>query len=200
MKNKKLLIRSTAILIISVAFLFLLIIDPYKNKENDNEIVALLGIKDKIFKSTTKEELLQILETETTAIYLGKIDSNYSRILETLYNSSLTSNINSIYYLDIEEEKTLLSYENNNIVVQKEGSKFYLKLLEKISSFSEIYTLYNKYNEPINSGYNTIYTPMVIFIKQGKILFTHYIDNSSLKEINFNELSEIYKEGFEKIS
>lgn len=198
MKNKKLLIRISAILLLGIAFLFLIIIDPYKNMEEEK--VALLYGEEKIFSKITKENLLKLFDNSTAVVYIGKINDEDSKIIKKVYNSAKKSLINKIYYINIEDEKSILKYENNFVVVEKEETEFYRKLLDKLGSFTETYTLYNIYNEPINSGYKTIYTPMVIFIKNGKVIFTHYIDNLDKTEDELKSLEDIYIEGFKKIN
>lgn len=199
MKNKKVLIRISAVLILSIAFLFLIIIDPYKKEKDD--VVALLGIHDRAFSPISKDDVLELFNNKTAVLYLGKIDKEYSKILETLYKSSLNSNIKNIYYLNIENEERILSYDNNTkeVIVKRESSLFYNELLNKLGSFTEIYSLYNIYNEPINSGYKTIYTPMVLFIKNGKVVYTHYVKDINMNDNELENLYNIYTNGFKKI-
>ena len=203
MQNKKLLIRITAILL-GIAFLFLIIYIPYKNKDKDKyNILASLNISKKKFTNIEANKVIELLTSsdEVTILYLGNTDKEYYHILETLYNVSLGYNVNKIYYYNIEEEKTIISLnENDEVVIEKEGSKFYNSLLELLGSFTEVYTLHNKFNEPINSGYKIIYTPMVLFIKNGKILYSHYLDKIDLNKEEFKELETIYNSGFKKIS
>ncbi len=194
MKHKKLLIRIVAILFISIAFLFLIIVDPYKDLDENNE-VALLGLNDKNFERISKKGLLKIFDKNTSVVYFGEINQKSYKVLNILSRNN--SFKNKIYYIDIESEKRILTFENNSVKILKEGTEFYNSLLEKLGSFAEIYTLYNEYNEPINSGYKTIYTPMVIFVKEGKILFAHYINDENISE---EELQNIYVEGFNKIN
>lgn len=200
MKNIKLLIKINVVLILCTTFLF----GIYKTfnteeKVEKNELVAMLNINENVFKELNKEELFKVLDKEKAAIYIGPYTKEYTQILKTFYNASKKNKISKLYYINIEEEKSILSY-NNEVIVEKEATPFFDKLLDRLGSFTEIYTLYNQYNEPINSGYKTIYTPMVIFIKEGKILFTHYVKDINLTEEELNNLKEIYKLGFKKIS
>lgn len=199
MKKKKLLIRISAILLLGIAFLFLIIVDPYKDIKDD-EKVALLDGEEKIFSKITKENLLKLFDNSTAVIYIGKINNEDTEIIKTIYNSAKTSSIEKVYYINIEDEKGILKYENNSVIIEKEETEFYKELLNKLGSFTETYTLYNEYNEPINSGYRTIYTPMIIFIKSGKVIFTHYIDNLNKTEDELRLLQDIYIEGFKKIN
>lgn len=198
MKNKKLLIRISAILLICIAFLFLIIVDPYKNIEEEK--VALLDGEEKIFSKITKQELLKLFNNSTAVVYIGKINNEDSKVIEKVYDSARKSLIDKIYYINIEDEKSILKYENDSVVVIKEETNFFKKLLDKLGSFAETYKLYNQYNEPINSGYKTIYTPMVIFIRNGKVIFTHYIDSLDKTDEELNLLEDIYIEGFKKIN
>lgn len=162
-------------LIIGVIFLFLLIFDYIDDGKLYGSTIAYVS---------DREEILKILaeETEETAIiYLGKIDNNKITSLINTYDKNI-----NIYYLDIEDEKTILSYENEKVVVIEEGSSYYKKLLKTLDCFTEIYDLQNKYNEPINSGYRTIYTPFLIYLKDGKIVYTYYITDIDNEEVQNN--------------
>ena len=74
----------------------------------------------------------------------------------------------------------------------KRQTKDYETLLEKLGSYTEKYTLEDSDNNIIDTGYKKIYTPMVMFIKNGKIIFSHYIYDSSLED---DDLKEIYSKG-----
>lgn len=204
MQNKKLLIRIMAMLL-GIAFLFLIIYIPLKNNNKDNNnLLAVLNKSETKYKDADQNKIIELLTSskEVTVIYLGGIDKQYFNILETLYNTSLNyHNVKNIYYYDIEKEKTILEMnENNDIIIKKEGTDFYNKLLNLLGSFTEVYALHNKFNEPINSGYKTIYTPMVLFVKNGKILYSHYLEKIDLNKEEFKSLETIYNSGFKKIS
>ena len=70
--------------------------------------------------------------------------------------------------------------------------------MSELGSFSEVYAIKNDFGEYINTGYQKIYTPLVVFVKDGNILYSLYLSQD--EEISDEELKEIYLYGFKLLN
>lgn len=134
-----------------------------------------------ILKYTTIEEVLNILNNwEDAVIYFGNPTCIYCRsAIEVLVDTSKNTELDVIYYLNVDE---------NNA-----------KYNELVTSLGEELT----YKE---NNINKVYTPLVVFITDGKVvsynkgtLFSHEDPYKELNESQKQGLSEIYKYGINDV-
>ncbi len=161
-----------------------------------------------IIKYASIDEVINIIENETGVIYLGSPENLICRnIVPALLEASDSTPIEEIYYLNIDKEKEILSLdENNNVVVEQKASSSYSKLLNLLNEASDDYILEDHLGNQINTNKKTISLPLVLFIKDGKIIDYHKGTVPSqedlerpLTENENNELINIYKEKITKV-
>lgn len=164
--------------------------------------------KTNIIKYASIDEVTNIIENETGVIYLGSPENLICRnIVPALLEASDSTPIEEIYYLNVDDEKEILSLdENNNVVVKQKGSSAYNKLLNLLKDLTDDYILEDNFGNQINTNKKTIFLPLVLFIKDGKIIDYHKGTVPSqedlekpLTEDQNNELINIYKEKISKV-
>ena len=87
-------------------------------------------------------------------------------------------------------DELILTIENGELNTKQEASKEYKELLNKLGSYTEEYFI-----DEFDTGYRKIYTPMVLFVKEGSIEYSYYISVN----IEDDVLNNIYSTGFDKI-
>lgn len=107
---------------------------------------------------------------ETFLVYFGFAKCPWCRsVVGELMNVANDQKLNKIYYVDIENIRDTLSYdENDNLMTTKDGSDDYYTLIEKMSNVLEDYTIQNKNNEETLTGEKRIYAPNIIAVINGE--------------------------------
>ena len=189
--NKKKIIKGSLLIISS--FLFLSLIN-YENKL-DKTLISLNEKKENtVFTYVDKVSLMNILSNETGVVILTNSKTTSNRFINLLFEVKEQYKI-YVYNMKNDEIKLTLT-DNNEIEIEKESSEFYNKLLDILGSYAEDYILYDKNNERIKTDYKIIYTPTVLFIKDGKIKYSHaFIDNT----LEDSDLLSIYKEAIKSL-
>lgn len=129
--------------------------------------------KDNPFVYATADEIVnKINKKESFVVYFGFKDCPWCRsILEELISSAKDNNIETIYYVDVKNIRDELEVlENGEIVTTKEGDKAYLKLIDKLASVLESYSLTDKDGNSVDSHEKRIYAPNVVSISKGEAL------------------------------
>lgn len=130
------------------------------------------------------DRALEILEKETGVIYFGFPECPWCRnLVPVLLEASDEVGIDKIYYLNNLDERDTKQLENNKIVTEKEGTNDYYKLVEALKDF-----LWN-YDGLNDNSIKRIYYPMVVFVKEGKILSTH-IDTVESQDNPYKSLTK----------
>lgn len=173
-------INKRTILVISVVLLSLIFTFGFK--------INIIAYDDIALKQSKNNINNCINNSESCVIYIDKY--NNSKIMDLLENAN-----ENVYYINLENEKTILEYNNDSVNILREGSNFYKQLLEKLSYFASVYELKNNNNELINTGYNTIVEPFVTFVSNGKIVYSH-----TIQDLYDNNYKNSIKEGIEYLN
>ncbi len=184
--RKGILCTLTGFLLITLSYKETLIIEKEERK--------IANIEDgEIFNYVDNEELMDILDKGTGVVLVVNKKTLVNTYLDLLYD---LKGDNKLYVYNIKNEERVLSLnENNEIIVTKEGTEFYDKLLTKLGSHVEDYYVHINDEKTIKSEYKTLYTPSVLFISDGKILYCHYLmDNYSLEE---KDIIDAYSLGYD---
>lgn len=180
-------------LYIFIGFFFVLITLMDLNKSNESDLIVH---NDKIITNVTTSELLNILDSKTAIVIIthDKVDSN--RIVNILLDLKVKDNF---YICNVRNDELLLEFSSDEeeVLVSQHSTKDYESLLDKLGSYTEKYTLMDSNNNIVDTGYKKIYTPMVMFIKEGNIMFSHYISDGSIED---DDLKEVYSKGLNLIS
>ena len=177
-------------------------------KVSDDLYYSNLTIKSyNPMKYSSYEEIFNLLDKGTGVIYFGFPECPWCRnIVPVLIDSALASNIDTIYYLNIKDDRdTKKLNKKGKIVTEKKGTKDYEKLVELLKDNLREYEGLN------DKTIKRIYVPLVVFVKDGKILgtveslpsFQERVNGNGFMQMNQeekNQLSKIYKDYFAKIS
>ncbi|MBR6690011.1 MAG: hypothetical protein IKL65_01610 [Bacilli bacterium] len=151
-------------------------------------------------KYSNYDELLDIIENKSGVIYLGFPGCPWCRsALPILLEAAKENEINTIYYLNILNERDAYVVEDGELVYQvdengneKKGTKGYYKLLEALDEHLTEYVVSYKDKE-YETGEKRIYAPTVIFVRDGKVLGLHVSTVESQKS-GFDKMTKEQKE------
>jgi thiol-disulfide isomerase/thioredoxin len=136
----------------------------------------------------TYDEIFDILDGKTGVIYLGFPECPWCRnLVPNLLTAAKKVGIDKIYYINMRDERNILSLDDGSIVTEKEGTLGYNKLVEKLSDVLEVYSGLD------DDSIKRIYVPFVIFVKDGEIVSTHLgtVDSQDDPYIELNEEQRI---------
>ncbi|MBR7042198.1 MAG: hypothetical protein IKI04_01725 [Bacilli bacterium] len=222
MKKKLLLIIPAVILLLVLAFVFIIPLlsgkdgITFKNdyevlngKENANGKVhreVTIPKQNPIIISDLGEVVKMIENGESFYVYFGDPLCPWCRsVIEKAIEVANANGIKKIYYVDfwdnegneVLRDKYTLD-DNGNIVKDKEGTEEYNKIITYLADVLDEYTLTDKDGNKTAVGEKRVYLPNFIYIAKGKaVRITTGI--SSLQEGSRDELTEdILKEEEQK--
>ena len=143
----------------------------------------------------TYDEIEKILTEQTGIIYFGFPECPWCRnAVPVLIDAAKELNIDKIYYFNALEIRDVKSLDDNgNIIVEKEGTDEYKKIVQIL------YNYLNPYGGLNDPTIKRLYFPTVVFVKNGEIIGTHtstvesQTDPSvSLTDSQYEELKNIY--------
>jgi hypothetical protein len=112
--------------------------------------------ENNMFKYSYGSEIVDVIKNKTGIIYLGFASNEWARYyIKYAYSMFKLNEIKQVYYYDIQKDRNV-------------SSKYYRELQGLLSSY-----LYE-----LDSSETKIYTPALIFVKDGKII--HYDDETSI--------------------
>lgn len=224
MKKKYIFWGIPFVIIIVIAFIFVLLknnSDALKFKE---EYEALNGTiresdganyndikvdKHNPIKYIDAKKAIDVLSKEKAIIYVGAAWCPWCRnAVPVLFEVAKEYDADTIYYLDLDDEKSMFEVKDDKLVKTVDGTKEYYKLLSKLNDRLSDYTLKDSNGNVLNTGEKRIYMPYVIGIKSGRVVADHtgtvnleegQTKYSKLTKSQHEELKQIYSELFEKV-
>lgn len=189
-KNKKQnnLVKGTLLVLIGFLFILLTYVDASVNKTPS----SLIAMTEKTYTNVNSKELLSVLDG-TGVVLVVNNKTSINRIINILVPMCKEK----IYIYNAKNDELVLELKGKKVKTKQESTQEYKELLNRLGMYTENYTLKNKKGKIINTGYRKIYTPMVLFIKDGNIEFSHYIYDERILD---EELSSIYKRGLDIIN
>ena len=169
-------------------------LNSVKNDDGSNKYVPINILENNKIKYSNFEEVYNIIKNGTGVIFFGFPECPWCRrTLNTFLNATSKYDIDNIYYfnaLEIRDKKHL--DEDGNVIVDKEGTKEYYKLIEALYSFLGEYDGLN------DITLKRLYFPTYLFIKDGNVIgiqIGSVASYTSTKE----EMNEEQKEELENI-
>lgn len=185
-KNKKnKLIKGSLSILLGFLFVFLTYLDINIDKSKNN----LITYNNKLFNYIDASELLNVLDKEKGVIVVVNDRKDINRLINILLTLNVSENI---YVYNSREDEIILELTEKEIIVKQKPSKEYEKLLNKLGSFTDRYLVSTPSGNYIETEYYKIYTPMVLFVNKGEIVFSNYIHDDKVTD---EELKTIYKKG-----
>lgn len=149
-------------------------------------------------------EAVDIIQNQTGIIYFGANWCPWCRnAVEVLIAAAKEKQLETIYYVDMDKVRNVFEVQNGNLVKTQEEQDGYYELLKSLDSVlgDETYTLKDKEGKVYNTKEKRIYMPLVISVKDGKILEQHVgtvtlnsnqTKYSKLEEEQVQKLKDIY--------
>ena len=177
----------------------------YEELNSDSSLELNIS-KDNPFKYTDYDKLLEVIENGTGIIYLGFPRCPWCRnALPVLIDAAKDNNVETIYYMNILNERDSYVVEDEELVYakdedgnEKKGTEGYFKLLDALEDHLTDYVVKFEGQE-YEVGEKRIYAPSVIFVRDGEILGIHVstVDSQEdpskeLTEEQYDELYSIY--------
>lgn len=185
-----------------------------KDNNQGNQYKEVSISKTNPIKYSNYEEIIDVIKNKTGIIYLGYPECPWCRnAIEVLLDVAKEYSINKIYYLNMYNERDYYEVKNGELVYKKDqdgndikGNEGYFKLLQALDDQLDDYIIKSG-DKSFNVGEKRIYVPLVIFVKDGKVIGTHTSTVSSHKDgydsltsKQREELSEIYAEYVSQVS
>lgn len=140
-----------------------------KNDQGKKYREITIYSKNKMVYKTTEEVLELIDKKKSFVLYFGFDTCPWCRsVVPTL--ASISKELNQeVYYIDVKDIRDTFELDDDNKPkLVKKGSKDYSKLLEKLESVLEDYTLTDSDNNEIKVGEKRIYAPSIVIVIDGK--------------------------------
>lgn len=215
MKNLKIvMIAILMVLLLAIIFIKNLgTLDDSSIKNNDakefkQEYESLNGVinGDKTIKAinipeenpmiyATYEEIEDVITNKTGVIYFGFPECPWCRnAVPVLIDAANEVGVDKIYYFNALEIRDIKSLDDDgNIVVEKEGTEEYKKLVQLL------YDYLGEYEGLNDPTIKRLYFPTVLFVKDGNIIGSHMgtVDSQenpyvSLTNSEYEQLKDIY--------
>ncbi len=131
---------------------------------------------DNPFVYSSAEDILKKIEKgDTFIVYFGFPNCPWCRsVIEKATEIANIQNIKTIYYVNIRNDKNeeilrdkYILGKKNKVVKEEDGTEEYKKLLEKLDSVLDDYTLTTQDGDEIKVGEKRIYAPNFIYVKNG---------------------------------
>lgn len=165
-----------------------------KTNPNNNNVYSNLEILENNVKYSSYEDVIELLKSGTGVVFLGYPESELSRTVVPILLESITeSEIDTLYYVNVKDGRDVLYADKNKVVVQKEGSKGYLNLVNALDKILDEYILIGEDGTVIPSGRKRLEVPAVIYVKDGDIVGYNFGTVESHTD-PYKELDERQKE------
>ncbi len=190
-----------------------------ENYEEYNGVTSLYNGKEYLeldvednnkIEEISYSDILNKMESEESfVVFFGFPTCPWCRlVVEPLIEVSNNSDIEKIYYVNIEDTRNTIELdEDNKLVTTKQGNDDYLKLVDNISDILNDYVIKDEDGKEYETNMKRIFAPNIIAFKDGKAIYnTSGIEDEitdpyqPLTEEQNNNSKEIIKEVIEMIN
>lgn len=178
--------------------------------EGDKKYPKVVLPDNDLIKYASLDEILNIFDTNGDAvIYFGYSTCYYCRnAVQVLLDTAVDTDIDEIYYLDIEDvwDKKVVN-DNNEVVNEKEAVNGYDKLLEVLGDeLVSSYIISDKDGNDVDTNEMRVDVPLVIFVANGSVVSynkgTLFSQEDPFVELDASQvegLSMIYRYGINDV-
>lgn len=223
MKNKKILLIVSIILILSILYMLFLSkesdaikfkkeYESLNNTTRDSDGAKYNNVnidKSNPIKYVDTIGAIDVLESDKAILYIGANWCPWCRnAVPVLFEVAKKYNIKTIYYLNLDDEKSSFEIKDGNLVKTINGTEGYYKLLNKLNDRLRDYKLTDENNIEYDTKEKRIYMPYVLGIKKGRVVSDHVgtitlnddqTKYSELTSVQHDELFDIYDELFDAV-
>ena len=202
MRKKIIILVSLLLVILLGVTIFVFLNNRYTKDEVKFSHEYKLNNKDNNVKYLKVDEVIKKLQKGSSIIYFGFPECPWCQnLVPVLISVNNEYKDNTLYYynaLDIRDKKHL--DDDGNIVVDKEGTKEYKKIVEILSDYLGSYEGLN------DESIKRLYFPTVVFVSNGEIVDIHIgtVDSQTnpkkkLTSSEKDELTEVLEKKFDKV-
>jgi len=174
--------------------------NEYESLNEEGSIEINISAKNPI-EYANYDKLLEVINNGTGIIYLGFPGCPWCRnALPVLFDVANDNNIETIYYMNILNERDSYVVEDDKLVYatddegnEKKGTVGYLKLLEALDEHLTEYIVSFE-GEEYKTGEKRIFAPTIIFVRDGRVLGLHVSTVESQKDPKTPLTKEQYEE------
>ncbi len=122
-------------------------------------------------KYTSIEEMLKVMDSEDAVIYVGGNWCPWCRnAVPVLLEVAKEFGLKNLYYVELDDDKSMFEIQDGKLVKTKEGSEAYYKLLERLGDRFQQYSLTDEDGKGYPTGETRMTVPYVIGVKDGEIV------------------------------
>lgn len=155
--------------------------------------------EDNIVEYIDMKEASELIQNNSGVFYFGFPECPWCRnAVPMLLQAADNTDIDKIYYINMYDKRDIRELdEDGNVVTTQEGSDGYSELTEVLDSILLDYTIEDEDGNEISLGEKRVYVPLVVFVKDGKIVDYH-MDTVTTQEdpyvlLNEDEQTELYQ-------
>lgn len=141
-------------------------------REGSNRVYSAIEIpENNPIKYVTVAEAFEVLDKPEAVLYVGANWCPWCRgVVPVLLDVAQEYGVKELYYLNLDDEKSLFEIQDGRLVETRHGSDDYYKLLDRLSANLRNYVLTDSEGKEYDTGEKRIYQPDVYGIKDGKIV------------------------------
>lgn len=141
-------------------------------RESDGATYQSITIDEKNpIKYISIDEMLDVMDNENAVIYVGANWCPWCRnAVPVLLEVAREFGVEKLYYVELDDEKSMFEIRDGELVKTKEGSEAYYKLLERLGDRFAQYSLKDENGKEYPTGETRMSVPYVIGVKGGEIV------------------------------
>lgn len=177
-RNKKKLSKGSLIL---AGFLFICLsfFDLKADKNNTD-----YTFDNSIYTNVSAKELINVMKSQSGLILIVNDNKDIDRLTSILM--SFEPNEKIFVYNSSNDE---IRFDDKTCKVTKNASNDYKRLISFLGSYADTYK-----SESCSSDYKYVHSPMVLFAKDGGVLYSYYLPLE--EEVTDEILSYVFEKGF----
>ena len=143
-----------------------------------------LSFNNSIYTNVNAVELINVIKSQSGLLLIVNDNKDIDRLINVLMTFEPDEKI-FVYNSSNDEIK----FNENTCKVTRRASNDYKKLVNFLGSYADIYKCENK-----DTDYKYIHSPMVLFSKDGGIMYSYYLPFE--EEVTDEVLSYVFEKGF----
>ena len=179
--------------------------EAYESLNGKDGYIDVIVNEDNPYVIKDEDSVIKVLSEKSGIVLFASHKSNLSRsIINVLSESAVELNYDAISYFDVSNIRDELALDgNHNVIMKKDGTKSYKKMVSILGEKLTPYVLENTDGTKVNTGEKRIYLGTVVAVYNGEIVDVHSIsmdEGEVLSESKKNSLKEIYKTMIESVT
>ena len=113
----------------------------------------------------------ELMDSQYSVIYFGANWCPWCRnIVPVLLNESAMSGLQTLFYVDVTEERDKYELNGDMALKTADGTSGYSRLLAVLDDYLEPYTLTSDCGKTIDTGEKRLYIPFLLVIEKGRVM------------------------------